>query len=154
MKIRNEKYTLDKKLLAMSKIFPKWLRSRIRIILIKDFDKITEADFGFLKQVWIVNWIGNFLLPGFIRKFLAKIFPFVKFELHDLGFYLWGSFYDFLNCNYWLLKYSTLDVVQYARDKRFLMFLYASIVWMPLIVVFYVIVNILGLLSFNFFKYE
>jgi len=78
--------------------------------ILKQNKTFIEANFDTLKSIWIINWIGPAYLSKKIIRFITKIFDWVKYEWHDIFYFLWWTENDRIKADIWLLKYSLISL--------------------------------------------
>lgn len=83
-----------------------WKKEYLREILSRETKEDIELDFNFLGYVWIINWIWPWFFPNWLRKLLAKLFPFVRFEWHDIEYWIFWDEEDRQNADFGVWKYS------------------------------------------------
>jgi len=79
----------------------------------KDF---IEANFDRLKELWIINWIGPSYFSKNIIKIITNLLDWVKYEWHDIFYFVGWDKEDKLNADIWLLKYSLIWLSKKIKD--------------------------------------
>ena len=85
-------------------------RSEIKQILTLPSKISIENNFNRLKELWVINWIWANWMWKLCIKIITFLFPWVRYEWHDINYLLWGTDDDKIKCDYWLFKYSLLTI--------------------------------------------
>lgn len=89
-----------------------------------------EDNFEFLQEVWIINWIWPWYIGSFFRNLLTKSFKYVRYEWHDIEYWIFGTEKDRKRSDDWLLKYSLQEENLNIPQIMFIYFCYYSVrIW-------------------------
>lgn len=125
-----------------------------------------ENNFEELKKLWVINWIWSDRFWRTFIRLLSYLLKGVKYEWHDIMYFIWWTWFDKNKADYGLLKYTIIDSFSLFK-KIFLMDINPIIkLGLYIFTVFGVIFTILlGIISFftvfivwnlafNFIKYK
>lgn len=118
-----------------------------------------EANFERLEELWILNGIWPFWFPNKLREFITWLFPYFRYEHHDLAGCIWGTEADRKESDKGMLKYTTLSIQEKTIERiatwNSLLIWYNLFISVPfkyfVAFVFYILVRIFGRFgSFNY----
>jgi len=121
-----------------------------------------EKHFWFLEKIWIINWIWPWFLWKKFIKIISFLFKWVKYEWHDIIYYIWWNTKDKLKSDYWLLKYSIISIQEkikeiykinlnyYAKWLVMWSYLLSLLITIPIIIFCFIIVVLFWFMSFNY----
>lgn len=84
----------------------------VKKILCSETKEEIEENFSILKRYGIINGIGPGFFISFFRWFLNLCFEGVRYEWHDIRFWIGWTLDDFHEANYGLFKYSLLTIAE------------------------------------------
>ncbi len=131
---------------------PFWIREyredEIKIILTYNSKEDIEAQFSRLKQILLLNGVWPSWFTQKMRDIITWFFPYIRWEWHDIMFAIGGTYKDFCNANWWLLKYSF-----YSLFKWWINDIIMSPLSITIIILFYLLVMTFGIFSFRWNDY-
>lgn len=140
---------------------------KYKILELLKWNKIDiDNNFSELKTLNVINWIGSSKLWYTLIRLLSYLLAWVKYEWHDIMYFVWGTFIDKINADFWLLKHTIYSAFWIFKKIFYLelspivkiMFYMVSIIsvifyiWLWLIIFFILI--IFGNTAFNFINYK
>lgn len=148
--------------LEWNKFFTYWKhltdedKQKIKVILKWDKQAIEES-FHILKDMWLLNGIWPSWFPPIIRIVLTWLFPYFRWEWHDLMYSIWGTAKDRHKSDLWALKYTlisiTNDVEKAIDEGKTLKLIYKSslslVIRAFISLTFYLLLRLFGSIAFN-----
>lgn len=131
---------------------PFWMRNaredEIKIMLSSNTKEEIEAQFPRLKTILLINGVWPWYFSQMMRDMITWLFPYIRFEWHDIMFAIGWTYKDFCNANWWLLKYSF-----YSLFKWWINDVIMSPLSITIIILFYILVMTFGIFSFRWNNY-
>ena len=84
----------------------------IKVILTSETKQEIIDNIIWLQKFWIINRIWASWMWKYVVGMITSIFKGVRFELHDINYFLWGTSRDKLDCDYGLFKYSIISIIE------------------------------------------
>lgn len=84
-------------------------------------DSWTPEDFEILEEAGIINWVGNNILPSWLRWILTQLCYYLDFKIHDANYWLIEDLpykhreIERKKADFGLLKYSWLSPIYYIE---------------------------------------
>jgi len=119
MYIKNlEKYTADdwQNFFEKHNITYPWIKTEMKKVLTLS-KKHIERRFKFLENWWILNGIWPKFFPQWLVNAITYLFPYVKWEMHDLGLEFAENEKDRLKADRGLFKYTMVSIHQKTLER-------------------------------------
>ncbi len=135
-------------------------RSMLRHILSQDKEYI-ELNFSILREFWIINGIWPDWFQAWQRGIITRLFPYVRYEWHDLMYGIGWVKDDKIAADKWLWKYTKKSILNLFTKLVQLevwiiqksLFILIQLVFLPIHLaigyLFYIMVLYLGRKSFR-----
>lgn len=118
-------------------------RIKIKQILTLPTKEAIVSNFDYLWEVGIINGIGANYMGKICIAIITFFFPGVRFEFHDIAYFIGGSKKDRENADFGLFKYSVLSIVENYKKINSLEILF---ILKEFFIVFYTVFAIMKLL--------
>ena len=142
-------------------------KTKERILEIFEWTKQEiENNFEELKKLWVINWIWSDRFWRTSIMLLSYLLKGVKYEWHDIMYFVGWTWFDKNKADYWLLKYTIIDSFSLFKKiflmdinpiiklSLYLFTVFGIIFTMILGIISFITVFIVWIFIFNYIKYK